>query len=103
MRKNIRIENPIAGSGFTSLNRARRFVKRGLTKREREREARKQQEEGQEVVRRAELTAKVLEKIKSGSRLCVTPQEAERLILEASRTKRKYHGPTSIVRAFRAF
>lgn len=30
MRKNIRIENPIAGAAFTSLNRARRFVKRGL-------------------------------------------------------------------------
>ncbi len=30
MRKNIRIENPIAGSGFTSLNRAKRFLKRGL-------------------------------------------------------------------------
>jgi len=30
VRKNIKIENPIGGSGFTSLNRARRFVKRGL-------------------------------------------------------------------------
>lgn len=30
MRKNIKIQNPIAGSGFTSLNRAKRFVKRGL-------------------------------------------------------------------------
>ena len=30
VRKNIRIENPIAGAGFTSLNRAKRFVKRGL-------------------------------------------------------------------------
>ncbi len=30
MRKNIRIENPLAGAGFTSKNRARRFVARGL-------------------------------------------------------------------------
>jgi len=30
VRKNIRIENPLAGAGFTSKNRARRFVGRGL-------------------------------------------------------------------------
>jgi hypothetical protein len=30
VRKNIRIENPLAGTGFTSKNRARRFVARGL-------------------------------------------------------------------------
>ncbi len=30
MRKNIRIENPLAGAGFTSKNRAKRFVARGL-------------------------------------------------------------------------
>ena len=30
VRKNIRITNPISGPGFTSLNRARRFVKRGM-------------------------------------------------------------------------
>ena len=29
MRKNIRIENPVSGSGFTSTNRARRFVAQG--------------------------------------------------------------------------
>ncbi len=27
MRKNIRITNPVSGPGFTSLNRAKRFVK----------------------------------------------------------------------------
>ena len=30
MRKNIRIENPLSGSGLTSMNRAKRFVARGL-------------------------------------------------------------------------
>jgi hypothetical protein len=30
VRKNIRIENPLAGAGFTSRNRAKRFVARGL-------------------------------------------------------------------------
>ncbi len=30
MRKNIRIENPLSGAGFTSTNRAKRFVARGL-------------------------------------------------------------------------
>ena len=30
MRKNIRITNPVSGPGFTSQNRAKRFVKRGL-------------------------------------------------------------------------
>ncbi len=30
MRKNIRIENPLSGAGFTSKNRAKRFVARGL-------------------------------------------------------------------------
>ena len=30
MRKNIRIENPLSGSGFTSRNRAKRFIARGL-------------------------------------------------------------------------
>jgi len=30
VRKNIRIENPLAGAGFTSKNRAKRFVARGL-------------------------------------------------------------------------
>ena len=29
MRKNIRIENPVSGSGFTSKNRASRFVAQG--------------------------------------------------------------------------
>ena len=29
MRKNIRIENPVSGSGFTSKNRAKRFVAQG--------------------------------------------------------------------------
>ena len=29
MRKNIRIENPVSGSGFTSRNRAKRFVAQG--------------------------------------------------------------------------
>jgi hypothetical protein len=29
MRKNIRIENPVAGCGFTSKNRAKRFVAQG--------------------------------------------------------------------------
>jgi hypothetical protein len=29
MRKNIRIENPVSGSGFTSKNRANRFVAKG--------------------------------------------------------------------------
>jgi hypothetical protein len=29
MRKNIRIENPVSGCGFTSKNRARRFVAQG--------------------------------------------------------------------------
>jgi hypothetical protein len=29
MRKNIRIENPASGSGFTSKNRAQRFVAQG--------------------------------------------------------------------------
>lgn len=29
MRKNIRITNPVSGPGFTSLNRAKRFVKHG--------------------------------------------------------------------------
>jgi hypothetical protein len=28
--KNIRIENPLSGAGFTSKNRAKRFVARGL-------------------------------------------------------------------------
>jgi hypothetical protein len=74
-----------------------------MTKRERERQARLEQEQVQARLKRAQLTAKVLEKIKSGSRIRVTPEEAERLILETSRTKRKYHGPTSIVRAFRGF
>jgi hypothetical protein len=30
VRKNIRIENPLCGSGFTSRNRAQRFVAHGL-------------------------------------------------------------------------
>jgi hypothetical protein len=30
VRKNIRIENPLSGCGFTSRNRAKRFVKHGL-------------------------------------------------------------------------
>ena len=30
MRKNIRIENPLSGVGFTTRNRAKRFVARGL-------------------------------------------------------------------------
>ena len=30
MRKSIRIENPLSGCGFTSRNRAKRFVKHGL-------------------------------------------------------------------------
>jgi hypothetical protein len=30
VRKNIRIENPLAGAEFTSRNRAKRFVARGL-------------------------------------------------------------------------
>lgn len=30
MRKNIRIENPISGMGFTSANRAKRYIARGL-------------------------------------------------------------------------
>jgi hypothetical protein len=30
VRKNIRIENPLSGAGFTSKNRAKRFVARGL-------------------------------------------------------------------------
>ncbi len=29
MRKNIRIENPVAGCGFTSRNRAKRFMAQG--------------------------------------------------------------------------
>ncbi|MCC6363069.1 MAG: hypothetical protein IT165_06060 [Bryobacterales bacterium] len=29
MRKSIHIENPVSGCGFTSLNRARRFVAQG--------------------------------------------------------------------------
>jgi hypothetical protein len=29
MRKNIRIENPVSGCGFTSKNRAQRFVAQG--------------------------------------------------------------------------
>jgi hypothetical protein len=29
MRKNIRIENPVSGCGFTSKNRAKRFVVQG--------------------------------------------------------------------------
>lgn len=29
MRKSIRIENPVSGSGFTSNNRAKRFVAQG--------------------------------------------------------------------------
>jgi len=29
MRKNIRIDNPVSGSGFTSRNRAKRFVAQG--------------------------------------------------------------------------
>ena len=29
MRQNIRIENPVSGSGFTSRNRAKRFVAQG--------------------------------------------------------------------------
>jgi murein DD-endopeptidase MepM/ murein hydrolase activator NlpD len=29
VRKNIRITNPVSGPGFTSLNRAKRFVKHG--------------------------------------------------------------------------
>jgi hypothetical protein len=29
MRKNIRIENPVSGCGFTSKNRANRFVAQG--------------------------------------------------------------------------
>ena len=29
MRKNIRIENPVSGCGFTSKNRAKRFVAQG--------------------------------------------------------------------------
>ena len=29
MRKNIRIENPVSGCGFTSRNRAKRFVAQG--------------------------------------------------------------------------
>jgi hypothetical protein len=29
MRKNIRIENPVSGCGFTSSNRAKRFVAQG--------------------------------------------------------------------------
>jgi hypothetical protein len=32
VRKNIRIENPFSGRGFTSSNRAKRFVKHGLAK-----------------------------------------------------------------------
>lgn len=30
MRKNIRIENPVAGEGWTSSNRAKRFVAKGV-------------------------------------------------------------------------
>ena len=30
MRKNIRIENPISGEGWTSRNRAKRFVAKGV-------------------------------------------------------------------------
>jgi hypothetical protein len=30
MRKNIRIENPIAGEGWTSRNRAKRFIAKGV-------------------------------------------------------------------------
>ena len=30
VRKNIRIENPLSGAGFTSRNRAKRFVAHGL-------------------------------------------------------------------------
>lgn len=30
VRKSIRIENPLSGAGFTSRNRAKRFVARGL-------------------------------------------------------------------------
>jgi hypothetical protein len=32
MRKNIRIENPVSGCGFTSKNRAKRFVAQGRAK-----------------------------------------------------------------------
>jgi hypothetical protein len=30
MRKNIRIENPISGTGWTSRNRAKRFIAKGV-------------------------------------------------------------------------
>jgi hypothetical protein len=30
VRKNIRVENPLSGAGFTTRSRAKRFVARGL-------------------------------------------------------------------------
>ncbi len=30
MRKNIRIENPISGTGWTTRNRAKRFISKGI-------------------------------------------------------------------------
>ena len=70
-----------------------------MTKRERERQARREQEQRQEELRRDKLLAKVLEEIKSNRSLHVTPEEAGRLILDASKLK-KHRGPISI-RTFR--
>jgi hypothetical protein len=70
-----------------------------MTKRERERQAKREQEQRQEELRRDKLLAKVLEEVKSNRSLHVTPEEAGRLTVEASKLK-KHRGPISI-RTFR--
>jgi len=70
-----------------------------VTKREKERQDKRDHEQQQEKLRRDQLLARVMEEIKSGSSPRVTPEEAARLILDASKTK-KHHGPIS-VRTFR--
>jgi hypothetical protein len=70
-----------------------------MTKREGERQARREQEQRQEALRRDKLLARVLEEIENKRSLQVTPEEAERLIVEASKLK-KHRGPISI-RTFR--
>lgn len=70
-----------------------------MTKRERERQARRAHEEQEQQLRQDQLLARVLEEIESNCRARVTPEEAARMIVEASKTK-KHRGPISI-RTFR--
>jgi hypothetical protein len=70
-----------------------------MTKREKERLDKWVHEQQQEKWRRDQLLARVLKEINSGNKPRVTPEEAERLIIDASKTK-KHRGPLSI-RTFR--